>query len=486
MGRVNGLAKVLLCALVATGCLEPDPDPILAGAAIADVTPWFEPFVDENQNRVFDAGESFDDLDGDGQLDTLWIGGFGDRQPTGVHDALWARTVALKLSSGTYSFTSIDTLGLSTGRMDAARLKAWRELMDMGIELPIGNMVIASTHSHQTPDTIGIFGPDLITPGWDADYLDLVVERTAASIVEAASRLEPVRLVITTVEAGEGYVVDLRPPDIIDPAVGILQARTPEGRVVATLASIANHPEAVFGRSLEISSDFPHYFRQRVENRLGGIAIYFSADLGMMQSPAKIGEPGYERARVVGEAYADLVSDAAEGADPYPAADLAARSLSDTVTVGLSSLELRWAVDLDVLEGLKDYIYDSDQPPCAESYGCFDVPVFMLRLGDVLTLVTIPGEMTPELVVGGIVRPPDCTGPFPDAPAEPVLMDHLGTGHRFLMGLAQAEMGYIYPKMTYDPDRSSAYGNSAGPDTAMQVMTGMVEMLDRLNLLDPQ
>jgi hypothetical protein len=96
-------------------------------------------------------------------------------------------------------------------------------------------------------------------------------------------------------------------------------------------------------------------------------------------------------------------------------------------------------------------------------------------------MITIPGEMTPELVIGGIYRTEDCTGPFPDAPAEPHLMAHIETPHRFLFGLAQAEMGYIYPKMTYDPDRSASYTNSAGPDTAMYLLTGMTGMLDRLN-----
>jgi len=481
--HLNWLPLVLVACLT-TGCLEDDTQPvqtIRAGAGIMDVTPSFEPYTDQNGNLLYDPGEPFEDLDDDGELDSLYVGGFGARQPTGVHDPLWARTVALELGGEIFTFTSVDTLGFSAGRMDAIRIKVWRRLLELDIKCPTEHMIFSSTHSHQTPDTIGIFGPADLLKGWDEDYLQLLVDQATESVVAAVESLEPAELVITSAEAGEGYVIDLRVPDIIDPYVGILQARSPEGPVIATMIAIANHPEAVFGSNAEISSDFPHYLREKLEAEIGGTAVYFSSDLGMMQSPARIGDHGFERARVIGEAYADKIMEAL--ADPLPEKpeDLVPKFLIDTVTVALGSEELRWAIDLNILEGYGDYLYESEDPPCAGSYGCFDIPIAMLRLGDLLTMITLPGEMTPELVIGGIYRPDDCTGPYPEAPAEPHLMAHIETPQRFLFGLANAEMGYIYPKMTFDPARSSAYDNSAGPDTAMLLMTGMTDMLDRLN-----
>jgi hypothetical protein len=459
---------------------EPEGVTIRAGVAIRDITPSFETYTDENDNCLYDPGEPYEDLNGNGELDSLYVGGFGARQPTGVHDPLWARTLALEVGQEIFTFTSVDTLGFSSGRMEDIRIRVWRDLLDHGIRCPTEHMIMSSTHSHQTPDTIGIFGPNL-QKGWDEEYLQLLVDRASESIVEAVVGLQPAELFITGTEAGEGFVVDLRPPDITDPYVGILQARTPRGEVIATLTTIANHPEAIFGSSCLISSDFPHYFREKLEDEAGGTAVYFSADLGMMQSPAKIGDRGFARAQTIGEAYADKVTEALDGAVPYSPEELSVAFLFDTVTLPLSSEELRWAIELDILEGYGEYLYESDEPPCQDSYGCFDVPIVMLRLGDVLTVVTLPGEMTPELVIGGIYRTDDCTGPFPDAPPEPHLMAHIETPQRLLFGLAQAEMGYIYPKMTYDPDSSNSYTNSAGPDTAMYLLTGMTEMLDRLN-----
>jgi hypothetical protein len=143
-------------------------------------------------------------------------------------------------------------------------------------------------------------------------------------------------------------------------------------------------------------------------------------------------------------------------------------------------VELYLAIHEEIAEGYLESIYQSLEPPCAEAYACFDAPIKSLRLGEELTLVTIPGEITPELVVGGITRPVDSTGPYPDAPAEPVLADHLATRYRFLIGLAGAEMGYIYPKMTYDPDKTYSYRHGPGPSLAEHLMPALVDMLDAL------
>ena len=42
---------------------------LYVGAAVRDVTPLVEPFVDVNGNGYYDAGEPFTDLDGDGKFE---------------------------------------------------------------------------------------------------------------------------------------------------------------------------------------------------------------------------------------------------------------------------------------------------------------------------------------------------------------------------------------------------------------------------------
>ncbi len=476
----SGLFKLVALlgplGLWGAGCGEPNRETFRAGAAVRDITPSFEVFVDENQNRKYDEGEPFEDDNGNGRFDSLWLPG---RHPTEVHDPLWARSVALDFGGLVFTLTAVDSLGISAKRIDDMKREAL-ELLGPQAGLSPERMVVASTHTHLAPDTIGIFGGGPFTPGWDEGYLQLVVGQGALSIREAVERLEPAELVVASARAGEGFVRDTTQPEIIDPYVGIIQARRPGGEALATLASIANHPEAAVAGNTLVSSDYPHFLRENLEEEFGGVAVHFSSDLGLMQTPAELGNEGIERARLVGEAYAGRVIDALSGCQPVPADSLSVEYESSTITAPLEHLEMYLAIESEIAEGYRDYVYHSESGPCAGSYGCFDMPVLVLELGGVLTLLTVPGEVTPELIIGGITSPPGYEGPYPDALPEPVLVDHLDTTHRFLIGLAGAEIGYIYPRMTYDPENCDHQLNGPGPSVALLLMTGLIEMLDRL------
>jgi hypothetical protein len=98
--------------------------------------------------------------------------------------------------------------------------------------------------------------------------------------------------------------------------------------------------------------------------------------------------------------------------------------------------------------------------------------------------VTVPGEIFPELVNGGIARYPGAD--FPDAPLEPPLRTLLRSKFQFILGLGNDELGYIIPKCEWDErppwlnnSPQPYYGeiNSLGPDTApalLQAIAGLV------------
>ena len=452
------------------------PASLRAGAASVVVTPHFEPYTDLNESRTWDEGEPFEDLNGSGQIDTVWMGGFGLRQPTGVHSDLWVRAVALEVHGQLFVFAAVDALGLSMRRIETIK-----DLVTEGqtSSLERDRVVIASTHTHAAPDNVGVFGPSG-KPGWDEDYLQLVVQSSAAAILEAVDNLQPAELIVASAEAGAGYVQDIDPPLIMDPYVGILSLRTPEGQGVATLVSIANHPEGFWGDNTLISSDFPHFLREQLEENLGGTAVYFSGPIGLMQTPDEVGEQGEERARLLGEAYADLVEEALADLQPAPADELTPRFAFARFAAPLENVELYVGLSEGIADGYADYLYKTEEEPC-DFFGCLDVPSAVLKLGEKVTIVTFPGEFTPELVVGGIVAPEGYEGPYPDAEAEPALTDHLATDCRFVIGLAGAEIGYVYPKMTFDPPNHFSQIHGPGPSVATYFMGGLAEMLDQLN-----
>ncbi len=456
------------------------PLPLRVGVARTAITPEFEPYTDTNGNNHWDEGEPFEDLNDNDQYDSLYVGGFGLRTPTGVHDDLWASSIAIEVKGELFILTSLDLLGLSMKRVNAIK-SAVEKQIPAGHNWSSERMVIASTHTHQGPDTMGVFGPNS-GPGWDEGYLSFVVETSIANALEAVENLQPATLWVTSASDTLELIRDIDPPEIFDPYVGILQARDMEGKVLATLLSIANHPEACWGDNTLISSDYVHFLREATEKEIGGQTMFFAGALGLMQTPATIGEPGFERAEYVGQTYAQKVLEALENAEQIDLATVTSKPEYFKVKVVLENPELYIGVAGDIAEGYSDYLYREEEPPC-DMFGCLDLPIFIWRLGDQLTLLTFPGELTPELIVGGIVTPPDYEGDFPDAPAEPHVLDHVKTKYRFIIGLADSATGYYYPKMTFDPGVTYGQHHGAGPNAAMTMMTAVVEKLQSINAL---
>ncbi len=100
--------------------------------------------------------------------------------------------------------------------------------------------------------------------------------------------------------------------------------------------------------------------------------------------------------------------------------------------------------------------------------------------------ITIPGELYPELAIGGIPSPPDPAVDFPDAPPEPPLIKLMQGQYKFIIGLANDELGYLLPKSQWDVQVPYAYGYtkppygevlSPGPDAAPRIAEAYRELL---------
>ncbi len=141
------------------------------------------------------------------------------------------------------------------------------------------------------------------------------------------------------------------------------------------------------------------------------------------------------------------------------------------------------AVQLDIAEGYKEYLYWIEDDPMCGDLGCLDVPATALRLRDVATLAMVPGEVVPERVTGEITTPWELGEALvcPDAPHEPALVDHLATPGRFVVGLANAKVGYLYPKCAHAPAAIGSQIHGGGPDAAMAFMSGLASLLDAVN-----
>src|SRR6185503_8684692 len=104
-----------------------DDAPVQAGFAEADITPK--------------VGKD---------LPPVYVAGFGkNRVATGVHDPIMARAVVLQHKDEKIALVSVDLVGLFLPRIEKIR----RELPGFSYVL------VSSTHNHEGPDTLGLWGP---------------------------------------------------------------------------------------------------------------------------------------------------------------------------------------------------------------------------------------------------------------------------------------------------------------------------------------
>src|SRR5262249_28133594 len=129
-----------LCSLCLCGEISYSA-PLRAGFAEADITPK-------------GAGDR-----------PVFIAGFGpDRNTPGCHDPLFAWAVVLPPDKQKIALVSVDLVGFSLESVDRVRK-----------ELPgFDYVLVSSTHNHNGPDTLGLWGPSPFVSGIDPDYVKSV------------------------------------------------------------------------------------------------------------------------------------------------------------------------------------------------------------------------------------------------------------------------------------------------------------------------
>jgi hypothetical protein len=444
------------------------PPPVCSmkvGAAKRDISPVVEPFDDVNANMWRDEGESFTDTNGNLAYDPTYIAGFGSRQAQGIHDPIWSRCMAIESTGQAHLFCASDVIGLGLVHYDkvVARIQELRPEHHIDFQ----HVSWASTHTHQGPDTQGVWDLMPLT------YLEFIDESTAQAAVEALDNLEPggIRVVAATDTAD--LIEDIDVPVVKDPIVTILQGVAENGDVVGTVVSVANHPESAGADNEFVSSDFPHFMREKIETAVGGMAIYFSGDLGLMQTPVKDWNAiSMEFAESVGNAYGDKVLAALADA-PAPTCEFIYTAEVRQAMV-LENFDFYAGILAGLINGFDTYLYNA--PGACEMMGCVDVPLSAVKFGNLLTWVNIPGEMVPELVTGNYPDPEPVAGEFADAEREPFVESFITTQYRFIAGLSDTEIGYVYPRYQDDRANHEHQRNSSGAGVATSLMEGYAKV----------
>lgn len=482
---------------------------ITADVAAADV---LDTDVDGDGHYDPSDGDTFVDRDENGKFDGVWIAGFSNGRPaSGVNDPQWARAIALRQNQTTVVIVSVDAISLFKDDVDRARERV--------ADLDVDYVAVMATHSHQVPDTLGIWGVTEGVPGVDPDYLERVLAGVAQAVRDAVADLRPAHVQYASFQFRDQpggmtrYVSDNRDPYIVDDRAVILRFRdaSPAADVtIATLINFGSHPEYGGGANTLLSSDYVHALRQGVEmgvdgpmgmhrDGVGGIAVFVNGPLGVQIGPQKLraetwdgtylGEMhSLELARVVGEQMAWFVLGAlgeGGGSITEETARVAFRARETFVDVENRGFHV--AILAEVFTPRATYNWNPDRPLVpGRNEPDIKTEVAIVDVGRVQFLL-FPGELDPALLVGGYdgsftpegvaivdttaTNPPDLTM----APEPPYLRDlgRADADHVVAFNLANDMLGYLVPSFDYELDPESPYFDEApGSHYEEQVSTG--------------
>ncbi len=480
------------------GCEDVGDDVLYVGAAQRDITPVITETtdimtLDVNGNGVWDPadGDEIEDRNGNGDFDPIFIGGFGNPRPaSGVHDPQWVRAIALRQNETTIVLLMTDTFSIFIDDTDAIREQLAGDDVDY--------VATCASHTHQGTDTLGIYGLGETISGVDPAYLDRIHTEGAAAAREAIAALQPAHIQYATFRFRDQpggmsrYVSDARHPRIIDDEVRILRfTEADSGDTIATWVNLAAHPEYWGSRNTELSSDFPHYLREGIENGIagpdgelkpgvGGMAAFCAGALGSQIGPGEItpetwaGEPlerhGFETMQTVGEQMAYFVLDALDedgGSETDETADLGFRNRRLFLDVQNAGFHIAILNDLFVRQA---YDWDPEQVLSPSNQPDVETEVAIIDIGR-MQILWMPGEIDPALFVGGYdggYTPEDTVIVDTEvenapvlamAPPAPYLRDLAREDADWvaLVSLGNDQIGYLLPEFNFVLDRRQPY-----------------------------
>ncbi|MFY9570054.1 MAG: neutral/alkaline non-lysosomal ceramidase N-terminal domain-containing protein [Blastocatellia bacterium] len=436
---------------------------------------WGEIFSDTNHNSRWDAGEPFEDDPGNdaldqssrGKYDGIYLAGFGNnRIATGKHDDLWARAIVLEFGETRIAIVSIDLIGYYS-KANYYGLEEIKKLVDP--KLGVDEILVASTHNHEAPDTIGPWGANPLSDGKYPRYLRFLdrqiakaINRAAATTIRAEMRLGHTDPQASPSLTGTQTRTHGRPPRFFDEELRVMQfvegSATRSDKVIATIINWNTHPESMESRNTLITSDFPHAVRDTVEKRYGGTAIYISGDLGAVEIIGDSNNKPTDRVRFDGKDF-PLKPDNSRPEYTFARTEAIGRDVAKAVFEALKRGESSRVTGIDLKKaGLRapmdntGYLFlagkgvlDTMPAPREGERTETESVVYAITIGDA-QIITTPGELFPEVFYGvEKYRRRDCPEADTKRPAEPSVRDRMTKKYKFVFGLCPDEFGYIVP-----------------------------------------
>lgn len=378
----------------------------------------------------------------------VYLAGFGNnRRAETIHDDLYARALAIQTEQTTLVLVALDLIGFF--RPDVLEVI---ETLKGSETFKVFNpqIVIASTHTHHGPDTMGLWGPDHKTRGVDEVYLAVIKQKIVDVIHASLSKLEPASVKWTSVQV-PGLSKNTRNPEILDNELTLLQFLNHADHALVTLFNFPCHPEVLWNMNPNITSDYVHPLREEVEKHTGAPCIFFAGALGGMMTP-DVKDHSFEEAEFMGR-------------------KLAQKGLDSLKSVSSNQLSVISIEKKEIKARLTNILYKLAfrrklLPDVRDQKGYITTEVNLIKIGG-LWLAAVPGELLPKL---GLQLK--------------AWMKEAGAQVTGVIGLANDELGYIlpvedfkYPWNPFKPGKHYEETNSIGKDITPKVMNALREII---------
>lgn len=420
-----------------------------------------------------------------------YTGGYFTQKINGVYDDQGANAIAINDNSGrgTVVMVAIDGIGVCNADIRAIRAEAEKKLKEKGIKSDIVAININSTHCHTVIDTQGFGLEPLIktvfrnlfsflpfvekTRSIDPEFYELMIGGASDAIVKAYTAMEPGELYyFETAGIGRsernnnylddeyGYIFNKRyDMEGYQHVIACFKFVPDNEKSVPTVfANVGGHPTTINRETKLLSADFPNY----IEHKMNAAGMNFMFIQGA-QSPISVNAGGvetesilaeinaeieadpkakdYDEAKMLGYEFARIIIEAEEKAKPVePLLNVKMAEVKVPLEYGL--LELGTVSGLLGMTAVRDKSAPAGYSIISE--------VGYLEIGTDLVMLTVPGELVPQLVYGNVV---DKTQSYLGKDWElEYTCDLIGKDKTVLvMGLCNDAIGYIVPDNDYAP-----------------------------------
>lgn len=488
---IKTLIRGTLSALLILSSASVFADELLGGFSKVTITPQgFDSWIDKNGNAVKDSDESYVDLNKNGEFDPIYLAGFHQNRPAvGVHDDIYAVASVFRKNDKTIAFLTLDVIGFMIDDIEDIRSQ-------LPTSLGIDHLVVHSLHNHESPDTQGLWGKNLTNSGVNKTYMTFLKQRSIEALTNAVTSMTPISIHYASIEGQDDKfgVVDTRVPSVLERGIKTVIFKDVESnKVKGTWLHFANHVETVWSNNLLITADWPGTTRKALESGIpgvadgiGGTASIFIGNIGGLattlpdtpvydpRTREKVTGASFEKVHAQGYALAEAVLKTwKEGkfqTSSHKSLFLKKRQfmlrVQNKVFIAAALAKI---INRNLKKGLQ-----------------FTTKTEMNHIGiGPLEILTIPGELYPEIAIGGVVNLP---GSDFDTPPEevPPLYSFMKGNLNMIFNLTNDSIGYIIPYTEWDEkspylnnDTESTYGesNSVGKNSGRDIYKAAREIL---------